>query len=299
MTHKTYFHLTGDGAIIKDFIHSEIDSIAAINLVGVCACHTGAVVLAFGHEDTHPHSLLYGTREDCMQYKLMYENSYLHHVIRTRPAPINMRLDLDLLEIKDENHLMNAGTYILIQASKDGKQIMPYDDRRGTGSLYFRQQGHVPIWCFDSEGAYHPPIRADQISARDMRAVCHSHMSIPGHWLISNGIILPENYVDVKRFESIYRTANCFRTFLGSGRGKQQEIKEKLASARGVVYDDLEAKRLRLASCKQLFNIGDVRRLNGPQRIHLAQHLWQQYRLSRRQLSSLVFLPYEEICKYT
>jgi len=299
MESNSFYHLTGDGAVIKDFLHSEIDIHAAINLIGVCAFHTGVIVLAFGHEDTHPHLLLYGTYQDCMHFKWMYESSFLHHAIRTRPAPINLKLDLDLLKIKDGNHLMNVGTYIVIQASKDGKQIMPYDDRRGTGSLYFRPNGHIPIWCFAADGSYRPPVRADQIGARERRAVCCSHMNIPDHWLISNGIILPENYVDIKLFESIYRTANCFRTFLGSGRAKQQEIKEKLAAARGVVYDDQEAKKLRRDCCKQLFGIYDVRRLNGPQRIQLAQHLWQQYRLSRRQLSALVFLPYEEICKYT
>ena len=299
MSYKSFYHLTGDGAVIKEFILSEADERAAFNLTGVCAFHSGVTVVAFGHEDTHPHTLLHGTREACMEYKYLFESSYLHHAVRKRKAPVQLTLDLDLLDIKDENHLMNVGTYTVIQASKDGKRIMPYDYRRGTGSMYFRSHGHIPIWCFDTDGTFHQPVRADQIGARNLRAVCFSRMSIPGDWLICNGYILPDNYVDVAMFESIYRTANCFRTFMGSSRAQQQATKEQLAAARGVVYEDPEARNICGNRCALMFGFRDIRRLTGQQRIQLAQQLWRQYRLSRRQLALLVRLPYEEICKYT
>ena len=137
MSYRSFYHLTGDGAVIKEFILSEADERAAFNLTGVCAFHSGVTVVAFGHEDTHPHTLLHGTREACMEYKYLFESSYLHHAVRKRKAPVQLNLDLDLLDIKDENHLMNVGTYTVIQASKDGKRIMPYDDLRGQDQCIF------------------------------------------------------------------------------------------------------------------------------------------------------------------
>lgn len=60
MSYRSFYHLTGDGAVIKEFILSEADERAAFNLTGVCAFHSGVTVVAFGHEDTHPHTLLHG-----------------------------------------------------------------------------------------------------------------------------------------------------------------------------------------------------------------------------------------------
>lgn len=299
MTPFSFYHLTGDGAVIKHFIDGDIDYRAAFNLIAVCAFHAGVVVVAFCLEDTHPHILLYGTYDACMKFKLLFESSYLHHVARTRSSSAGMNLDLDLIEISDNGHLMNAGTYTIVQPTKDGKNIMPYDYRWGTGSMYFRPKHHTSIWCYDEDGIYQKPLPAKEVGARQLRAICCSRMTIPGDWLICNGLILPDNYVDVTLFESIYRTANCFRTFLSAGRKQQQEIQQQLAAYRGVAFEDAEAKELCGDCCQQLFGFRDVRRLNSQQRLNLSQQLWRQFRLSRRQLATLVRLPYMEICKYT
>lgn len=299
MTPFSFYHLTGDGAVIKHFIDGDIDYRAAFNLIAVCAFHAGVVVVAFCLEDTHPHILLYGTYDACLKFKLLFESSYLHHVARTRSSSAGMNLDLDLLEISDNDHLMNAGTYTIVQPTKDGKNVMPYDYRWGTGSMYFRPKHHTSIWCLGDDGIYRKPVPAKEVGARQLRAICCSRMTIPGDWLICNGLILPDNYVDVALYESIYRTANCFRTFLSAGRKQQQEIQQQLAAYRGVAFEDAEAKELCGNCCQQLFGFRDIRRLNSQQRLNLAQQLWRQFRLSRRQLATLVRLPYMEICKYT
>ena len=299
MNDLSIFHLTGDGAVIKEFIASDDDFPAAFNLIGVCAFNAGVIVMAFGIEESHPHILLRGHRERCMRFKCLFEGSFLHHAARTRKPPVNLNLDLDLLDIADESHLMNAGTYTIIQPTKDGKQVMPYDYLWGTGSMYFRPPTHIPIWCYDAAGVFHQPERADRVGARRLRAICCSRMPIPDHWLICNGLILPDNYVDVAAFERIYRTANCYRTFLTSSRAQQQTVQQRIAAARGVSFDDLEARRLCGDGCQRMFGFKDVRRLNALQRIQLAQQLWRTHHLSRRQLATIVRLPYEEICKYT
>ena len=46
MTRLSFFHLSGDGAVIKDFIIGDLDFRAAFNLIGVCAANVGVVVVA-------------------------------------------------------------------------------------------------------------------------------------------------------------------------------------------------------------------------------------------------------------
>lgn len=42
-------------------------------VIAVCAANTDVVVVSFSIEDSHPHFLLYGTKEGCTRFKLLYE----------------------------------------------------------------------------------------------------------------------------------------------------------------------------------------------------------------------------------
>lgn len=69
----------------------------------------------------------------------------------------------------------------------------------------------------------------------------------------------------------------------------------KMAEYRGVMMEDIEARRVCGDLCRQLFGTRDARRLDTNRRIHLAQQLRKQYRLTLRQISTLVRLPESEI----
>lgn len=193
---------------------------------------------------------------------------------------------------------MNVGTYTIYQATKDGKQVMPYDYRWGTGSMYFRSTGHQPVWATDIYGNFLPPVRVDEYSERVRRRLLCSRLKVPESWTICGNILLPDNYVDVARFEQIYRTANCFRVFLGNTRNRDQLVQEKMAVYRGISLEDTEARRHCKVLMKEMNGFQDVRRLDGHQRILLAQELRKRLKLSAQQIASLVLLPYKEVCKY-
>ena len=168
--------------------------------------------------------------------------------------------------------------------------------RWGTGSLYFRNQYYTPVWLFDEEGHIHQPERFGDQDSVTKRALLHSRIyTIPDDWLVCNGFILPSNYIDVARFERIYQTHNRFRVFTSSPRKREEEMLRKMGEYRGVMMEDLEARKVCGDRCKQLFGTRDPRRLDTTQRITLAQQLRRQYRLTFRQLATLVRLPEVEI----
>ena len=185
-----------------------------------------------------------------------------------------------------------------LAAVKDGKQVMPYDYLWGTGSMYFRSKGHQSIWCRADSGEILKPSYVGDLSVHEQRIILNTYRRVPGHWKLCNGILLPENYVDVAHFERIYRTANRYRVFMASNRSRDQIVKEKMAMARGVSLDDAEARSKCHSLMQVLYGFKDVRRLTSPQRVQLAQLLWKQFHLNKRQLATLVRLPYAEICKY-
>ena len=293
-----YYHLCSDGALTPQFLVCEDDYRIAFNIVGVCAANCEATVLSFSLENTHLHLLLYGNRESAIEFKSMYEDIWAHHVARVRGSREGADIELDIIPIDDEDYLMNVGTYTIVQPTKDGKQIMPYDYRWGTGSMYFRGPGHQSVWQSDPTGVSIAPVRADSLPYLELRNYLGSHRPIPGNWILCDGLLLPDNYVDVAHFERIYKTANCFRVFLASSRNRDQAIQERIAAFRGVALEDAEARHHCKELMKGMFGFSDVRRLNAQGRIMLAQQFRRRLRLSSRQIASLVRLPYGEVCKY-
>lgn len=293
-----YFHLCSDGSLTPQFLTCEEDYRVAFNLIGVCAANCEAKILSFSLEDTHLHLLMYGTKESVIEFKTMYEKSWAHHVGRVRGSREGAAVELDIIPINSADYLKNVGTYTIVQPTKDGKQVMPYDYRWGTGSMYFRGQGYRPLWLTNSVGDNVSPVPAGSINIHELKNILGSRRHVPDEWLLSDGLLLPDNYVDVSHYEQIYKTANCFRVYLGSNRNRDQAVQERVAAFRGVALEDAEARYYCREIAKEMFGFTDVRRLNAQGRIKLAHQLRKSLRLSSRQIASLVRLPYGEVCKY-
>lgn len=299
MDKPQYFHLCGDGPNSRNFITSLEDYKAAFNLIGVCAANTEVVVVSFSIEESHGHYLLWGTPAECAGFKVKYETQYGHYAAATRPKGSELILDCELYPVDDENYLKNVAAYTVIQSTKDGKPVMFYDYRWGTGSMYFRDKNLVPIWYYDENGIIRNPVPFGELNRLEKRAIVHSQsLSIPEEWLICNGLILPSNYIDVRNFENIYRTHNAFRVFSANSKSREEEMLRKMVDYRGVTIDDLQARQVCGDVCKSMFGTRDPRRLNAAQRVNLAQQLRRLYRMSFRQLAMLVRLAENELRVY-
>ncbi|MBO4605702.1 MAG: hypothetical protein J5667_04095 [Bacteroidales bacterium] len=300
MESKQYYHFCAHGAETRNFIICERDYRANFNLMGVCAANSDAEVVSYSFEDTHPHGLLWGTKQACLDFMKLYENQSRHYAAKTHPKGMPFSLHCELYPIGDDlDYLLNVAVYTIIQPTKDGKPVMYYDYRWGTGSMYFRNKYSTPVWHHDDQSIIHTPIRFGELGTRDRREIVHSRiLTIPDNWLICNGLILPYNYIDTSRFESIYKTHNRFRVFSSSPKQREEELLRKMAEYRGISMDDLEARTICGNVCKQLFGFRDARRLDAPRRITLAQQLRRSYRLSFRQLATLVYLPENELRRY-
>ena len=294
---KEYFHVCANGADSRNFIISEDDYYTAFNYFGVCAANTEVEVVSFSIEDCHPHALLWGTRLECSRYTVLYESLYTHYAAATRNGGADLVLRCELYPIGDDmDYLRNVAVYTIIQPTKDGKSVMPYDYLWGTGSLYFRNGFYTPVWYFDKEGTIRQPVSFISLGAREKRTLLHTrNYMIPDDWLVCNGFILPENYVNIERFESIYITFNRFRVFLSSPKSREEVMLAKMAEERGVMMEDMEARRACGDCCKRMFGTRDPRRLDPRNRLSLAQQLRSQLRLTYRQLATLVRLPETEI----
>lgn len=298
MEGEHYYHMFANGDDAKNFITSELDFKKAFNRFAVCSFLTSASVLSFSVEDTHPHALLYGMYSQCIAFKEMYESMSVRSIARSRGSAKDVNLHCEIYEISDEHYLMNVGAYTIVQAIKDVKAVMPYDYLYGTGALYFRSRYSVLPWLIDDNGNVCTPVPLASLTLQERCSLCGTRARMPEEWTTCNGFILPTCFVDVTRFEEIYRTHNCFRVFLSSRKAMDVDLMAKMSEVRGVVIDDLEARKLCMESCQRLFRRNSTTHLNAQERIMLSRHIRQKYHLSFRQLASLVHVPEDELRKY-
>lgn len=287
-----------NGSDAKDFITTESEFKLAFNRVGLCAHLSMAVVVSFSIEDSHPHVLLWGTREECERFRCCYEDISIRCIARRRGSLGGVQLRCDLYEVSDPDYLRNVAVYTIIQATKDGKPVMPYDYMYGSGAMYFRSRRAILPWLIDDEGNLMAPVQFGSLPVREKRRICGSLSFVPDAWLVCNGFILPTNYVDVRRFESIYQTHNRFRVFLSSGKDKYKDVLDRMASERGLMIEDIEARKLCELACLDLFGRKGTRHLTPTQRLDLARELQKRHGLSVRQLSTLTKLPEDEVRNY-
>lgn len=294
---KMYFHMCTYGPSARRFIASETDWRAAFNIIGLCAAnHVKVKVLAFAIEDTHLHSLLFGEKADCEQFMKEFTIRYLRHVWNSRGKNSGIDLSFELVPIMEERHLRNAGTYIIIQPTKDGKRVLPCDYPWSTYTMYFRNGPYIPIWRHDEKGRTLKEKEMGKCTIHERRNILFSrNATVPGEWKTCNGLLLPENYVDVEAFEAIYKTHNCFRVFCAVSSKEAQEVNSVIAEYVGFTIEDHEARDLCQQASRELFDTGDVRLLKPDQRLKLAQQLRGSHRLSFRQLATLVRLPESEL----
>lgn len=298
MIEEHFFHLFANGADAQNFISDVIDYYAAFNLIGVCAANTEVRVLSFAIEDTHPHMLLYGTESECAKFHEMYKTSIMHHIIQSRGDHDDVHLNFEMLKVEGEDYLRTVAAYTIIQPTKDGKQYMPYNYPWGTGSMYFNQNSSISIWHTWPHGKYAQPIRIGQIPIKKRRAILFSRKTVPDHWLVCNGLVLPSNYVDVQMFEQIFVTPNCFRVFMGGSRKKEEVLINRMAKAVGIQLSDFESNKICTKECMTRFGKRTARWLTPDQRLSLACRIRRTHHLSIRQIAKFCRVPEQEIRKY-
>ena len=295
---KKYYHFYSDGKLAAEMFLSKSDYVAALNRLAVCAVtFRDVIVVAFTLEDTHVHLLLYCTEEKGRLFCAMFKKLTMMYISRTRNGkPADLLIKFEAEPIEDTDRLKRLGAYVVVQPTKDGKGVMPYDYPWSSAPLYFRGEKSVWPWCVDRNGDVQVPVSVGSLSFNEKRKYFKTASSFPEEWLACNGIILPSNYVDVKRFESIYGSHNSYRVFMAKAGGLDNT--QKAESARGVSLSDSEMRDACRAVCQEKYGVAGVRLLNALQRLEVARRLRFRYIVSVRQLARIVHVPVDELERF-
>ena len=292
---KKYYHFYSEGRLATELFLSKSDYVAAMNRLAVCAARfPEVIVVAFTFEDTHVHLLLFCSEEEGKAFCDLFKRLTMIYISNSRGGkPADLRILFDVEEIEDESYLKKVGVYVVVQPTKDGKGIMPYDYPWSSAPLYFRGEKAVPVWCVDRFGAVQDAVHIGDMTCREKKRQFKTEVAFPEEWLVCNGIVLPSNYVDISRFERIYRTHNAYRAFLS--RSSDNEMIQQAVLVRGVSLPDYEMRDACRKLCRDVFGVRDVRMLDSARRLELARRIRRRYLISGKQLSRIVHVPFEEI----
>jgi len=289
-------HLFSNGSASVDLFISRKEMDEAMNRIAIVAIRNKVQVLGFSIQDTHVHLLVKGELNNIVNFMKEYQKRTRDSLTRRGSSLTDFSMEMAC--VNDELYAKRVAAYVICQATKDGKKVMPYDYPWSSASLYFRIIKNDLLWRLDEIGEGKYIQRMGELSMKQQKTLFHVSEKLPAEWEVCDGMILPSSYIDVKGFENIFMTPNCFRTFLGGSAAKDSEISTMMASIAGVNLDENEARAVARNLCLELFAKHEIRSLDIMQRIELGRKLRQRYQMGLSQISRRIYVPENEVRKY-
>ena len=190
------------------WFREEEDFKVGMNFVAIqAACTPEVIILAFILMSNHVHFVLKGTREEVQRFIRQFRQRYsMYYQSKWR---VNKFLRLTGVDIKailyDDEGVERAIAYVQMNCVAANICSHPSQYPWGSGNCFFDQTKPSGIQLKD-------------LSARARERILHSNCDLlPCNWHIGpEGYIPPQEYVDVKAVEDIFRMPKRLNYFLSS-----------------------------------------------------------------------------------
>ena len=228
---KKYWLITTEHLEDALWFRDDEDFITGMNYVAIQAALTpGVIVLVFILMSNHVHFVLYGTREEVETFVNEFKKRYsVYYSARWGIKKFLKHNGLDIKEIPyNDEAPERAIAYVQMNCVAANICLHPGQYPWGTGNCFFNPSAMRTNPSMDSTG----PVtgsrqiqsiqtgytRVGDLSARSRQRLLHSTCTkLPANWQIGpEGFILPQEYVDVKAVERLYRTPKRFNYFLNT-----------------------------------------------------------------------------------
>lgn len=287
-----FYHICSDGNFSSVLFRNTTDFKAAMNRIAVCAYKTpGIKILAFVLMDNHVHFVVSCTSESACRkfiaefFRLTgkYNWDYYRQKATVRGIPVKV------IRETDEDSLKTVIAYVLKNPTK-ARLGMFFNYPWGTGALYFGGSKE-----YEQSLVRLGDVSVEEAGPYAVRRQCRTLFRLPADWILRDGVILPDNYVDVQAVEKLYGTSRSYMYFLSLN--KDDEIERDMGEWSELRMSDSELRTERDRIIQEMFGKNAVITLTAPERLKLAVALRRRFVCSKKQLSRIVHLPYEELAK--
>ena len=279
---RGFYHICSDGNYSFNLFRNQKDFKSAMNRIAVVAHKYSITILAFVLMDNHFHFVVQSdSAAECIsfvnEFKRLtgkYIADYYHEHSAVSQLPVQV------IPVPDQDYLKTLICYV-IKNPTVARTGMFYSYPWSSGNLYFAQPNRREAR------------RLGEMSENAIRQMCGTHAQLPADWLITNGIILPENYIPVSAVEQLFKTPRSFMYFLALN--KDDEIERDFGEWSRIRLADAELRTERNAMSMAMFGTDRIRDLSGPDRIKLGKRLWRKFLCPKKQIARIVMLPISTI----
>lgn len=283
---KKYYVVTTGKIENAVMFRNDEDFTAGMNYVAIVASrHSRVKVVAFILMSNHVHFVLIGTREDVDAFTLDFKVRYSLYFSRKYGVKgLLKRNEIDVREIETTPEAKEqAIAYVLMNCVAANICFQANQYPWGTGNIYFnpsRPVGRV----------------LGSMSGREKERLFHTNdNNLPSNWIVSDeGVILPQNYVDVEIVESCFRTPKRMGFFLqnSSKAKKRLEIDENLPA-----FTDQAILGILPQLYRSLFRKNSFQELRSEEQTELMRQIRFRFSANIHQIARVCGLTYAEAAK--
>ena len=235
------YHLYMNGHGQRPVFSSKETKRDVVNIIATLSHVCGVKILAYHIMLTHLHIVMDGRQEDCRKYMGQFGRLLARYLEAKGIEYCPIRLDMDA--VPDRDALLKIIVYVLRNGVDAGYGFLPGCSMDSPGNIYF-----VPLSQLEGEGR---PI--SELSGNEQRRLFHSKVSLPQDWRYSDGMILPQSFVDWNQVNSIFKTVKTFMAFMNLRKTDVNEI--DMAIHRRLIEDMSEKELRKMADerCRDLY----------------------------------------------
>lgn len=269
------------------WFREEEDFKVGMNHVAIeAAVHPEVRILAFVLMSNHVHFLLKAEETDARSFMEGFKHRY--SIYMRRKYGLKNLLRHNRMEIKevpyDNESVEKAMAYTVVNPVAAGICMHASQYPWGTGSLYFSPKPRNGKCLKD-------------MSLRAIKRLIHSDVDhLPEHWRMGeDGYILPEDYVDVKEAEAIFRRPQRVNYFLLNS----SKAKKRLESAdeNRPAFKDQSILSTLPDLCRSLFHKDCFELLQPQEQVEFVRQIRYRFSADAHQIARVCGVTYAEAAR--
>ena len=314
-----YYHAFTRG-LGKDLLfYGDADFLYGMNIIPRYLKLSGTRLLAFCLMDNHVHFVLEGCRAGCNQFIINYKRTVFSFLKKRRGKDFPETTVPGIVGIESTDRLMTVIAYVLRNPVAAGINYLPQDYKWSSASTCFRKRrnisgeaandacgtardimGSVAGSCMHAAAGNCMPRTSDsrmprkieELPRRERKRYFIDSPEYPGHWTVDgNGMIYPENYIEVAKVEGLFRSVKRYLYYLSSAR----EAEVNLTMGHEIRLSDTELRREASGICLERFGTTSVGLLTIAQRLQVCKLLRSRFGASYKQLGRVMHMDSDTI----
>lgn len=299
----SFFHVCTDGNRLPWIFKDTEDFVRGMNRSAICSYLTGVRLYSFVLMDNHVHFVCCGTKPACKDFINKYKNLSGKSISAKYGIKRYLKgLDSKVIPILSQESLMETICYIDRNPIAAGFGALPAEYPWGSSRYLFREEyqpfhgistarvSFAAVQQHLNREEQHPEYRKlGDLTVRERWKYLGSRTPLPPDWVIDkNGMILPQNFLQLREVEELFKTPSRYLYFLS--KKLEGKVDELLSGGHSTFIPDKFLRPIVSRIALEMYGSGDLNTLGINARMAIARKLRYEYAATVKQISRMLYL---------